>query len=146
MIIGDWVFSGEVDELGAPHGYGECVNASEGTEMNSRYAGKLAHGKMTGIAKHWNETSGSSIIASYVDGKRDGVGQITLADGSVERSQFKNDLRDGLFMTRLSSGGVHVCHYKEGKRHGIALVLAPSGDNEAVVWQDDKEYSVSFGM
>ena len=78
-------------------------------------------------------------VGQYKDGKYDGQGTLTLADGRKYVGQFKDGKFDGQGTYTWPSGNKYVGQYKDGKYDGQGTYTWPDGNKYVGQWKDGKK-------
>jgi hypothetical protein len=107
----------------------------DGVCLNGRANGK---GKLIWRFKKdtiWEE---QIFVGEYKDGKENGQGTITFANGNKYVGEFKNDKMNGPGTFTEANGNKYVGEYKDNKKHGPGTYTFAVGGKYAGEWKDDK--------
>jgi len=77
-------------------------------------------------------------VGGKKDGKRDGQGILTLANGDKYVGEFKDDKRNGQGTFTFANGDKYVGEYKDDKRNGQGTFTFAKGDKYVGEWKDEK--------
>jgi hypothetical protein len=141
----DALYSGDVDENGQAHGYGERIVTSK-----DEYEGQI----QTGVFEHGvHQGTGSLLLpdsyhatGQFANGDPDGVARIDHTDGTNYAGQFKGGKRHGFGTITFSDGRVIIGWFADGDFHGIALRVKADGSKEAVTYEHNKIVSRTSGL
>ena len=116
------IYTGECRRMWRPHGLGEI---------------KYTHTWNTWkIMKKYEEKIRISYVGEVKDGKPNGKGKMTYADGEVYEGEWKDVYEgewkdgeeDGKGKMTLANGNVHEGDYKDGERHGEGKWIGANGE------------------
>lgn len=117
-----WVYVGETKEL-LPNGKGKLTMNSES------YEGDFVDGEMTGYGTYiYSSIIGDRYEGFMKNGKRDGTGKYTWADGSTYEGGYKNDVKDGEGTFKWADGSSYSGNYKNDVKDGQGTFVFANGD------------------
>lgn len=120
------VYVGETKEL-LPHGKGKLTIG--GTEANREYyEGDFYEGGMTGYGTYVFTTIGDKYEGFMKNGKRDGNGKYTWADGSVYEGGYKDDMKQGEGTYRWADGSSYTGSFYNDVKDGEGTFVYANGD------------------
>jgi hypothetical protein len=71
---------------------------------------------------------GEKYVGDFVDGKRQGQGELTKTDGETYTGGWLNDVFSGQGTYIWSNGAKYIGEWKEGVRDGYGVYFFPNGD------------------
>jgi hypothetical protein len=107
----------------------------DGVCLNGRANGK---GKLIWRFKKdtiWEE---QIFVGEFKDGKKNGQGTITFANGNKYVGEFKNDKMSGPGTYTFAVGGKYAGEWKDDKRNGQGTQVNVDGDWVGGIWENDK--------
>lgn len=116
------VYEGETKEL-LPHGKGRLTINSE------YYEGDFFEGEMTGYGTYvYAPSIGDKYEGFMKNGKRDGTGKYTWADGSVYEGGYKEDMKHGEGSYRWADGSSYTGSFVNDVKEGEGTYIFANGD------------------
>ncbi|MCY6485878.1 hypothetical protein OW763_16325 [Clostridium aestuarii] len=70
-------------------------------------------------------------------GKPNGRGRLTFADGFEYEGDFKNGIMDGYGKMTFASGYIYEGEWKNNKRNGKGKLISPEGKSIELIWKDN---------
>jgi hypothetical protein len=141
----DVMYSGEVDENGLPHGFGEWLICTKGSFEGQILTGVFVHGYLHGLGKVVT-ADGDRCAGRFIKCNLEGPGLRENANGARYSGQFKNTGFHGFGTSTYSDGGVIIGCWAERVREGIALLVAPDGSKAAVTYKHGEVVSETSGL
>ncbi len=92
----------------------------------------LKHGQGIEITGSYEYTG------QFVDGKREGDGEIKFPNGDSYKGQWKSDMKEGQGVYSWKDGSSYSGGWIQGKRSGYGIYSAKNGDRYKGEWKDDK--------
>ncbi len=128
-------YTGQLKD-GKPSGHGKVTITSE-TFKGDTYEGDWLNGKMNGQGRYtWAD--GSYYEGDVVDNLCSGYGKKVSKNGNVYEGQWKNSLPDGQGMSTDADGRVYVGQWVDGQRSGQGTMTWPNGNVYEGQWENDK--------
>ena len=145
------VYVGETKEL-QPHGKGKITMSAE------YYEGDFYEGQMTGYGTYvYGPSIGDKYEGFMKNGKRDGTGKYTWADGSVYEGEYKDDMKHGEGAYRWADGSSYTGSFYKDVKDGEGTFIFANGDkyegqfvsdvrqgNGKYTWQNGEFYIGEF--
>jgi hypothetical protein len=141
----DTLYSGEVNEHGQPHGYGEWVIISKDEFEGRIDSGTFENGVFQGVGKVVSP-NGQKGTGEWVKSLLDGVGLLEYPSGSRYHGQLKGGKKHGFGTLAYGDGRMFWGFFAEDKIHGAGLWIFADGSKSAVTCQHDKVVSENRGL
>lgn len=77
--------------------------------------------------------NGQQFEGNYCEGKRSGIGMMTLPDGTVREGMCDGDAFVGTVIERYPNGAIYQGEHKNGRRHGTGTMTYANGEPGAIV-------------
>ena len=146
------VYVGETAEL-HPHGYGKLTFLS-----GEYYEGDFVYGRMTGYGVYvYASVIGDRYEGYMENGKRNGTGKYTWADGSYYEGSYKNDMKNGEGRYIWADGSSYTGAYVNDVKNGKGVYEYVNGDKYdgdfvndvregegTYVWENGESYTGGF--
>ena len=91
------------------------------------------------------EAGKSFYYGQVVNGKKQGQGIYTLADGTKYEGEWQDNKKHGSGMLTLPDGEKYVGQWQADKRHGQGKITWPNGSQYEGEWQADKRHGQGKG-
>lgn len=104
---------------------------------NTRYIGEFQDGKANGKGTT-TFANGDEYIGEFKDGKLNGRGSYTGSGKNRYIGEFKNGLMNGRGTRTYADGGVYTGNFKDGLRDGHGTFAYAIGDKYIGQWKNDK--------
>jgi hypothetical protein len=141
----DSTYSGDVDESGMPHGYGEWNVTSASKSEGQLHIGQFEHGLFQGIGEMTSKR-GEQAVGQWYNNQLNGVAQHKSADGDRYFGNWKDHKKHGFGTYKDADGGMFVGPSVEGARHGICLLVCPDGSKTVVALTRGAVVSMNSGL
>ena len=119
---------------GKSHGFG-VLNAIHPDFKGHKYVGEFKDGKYNGQGTY-TFANGEKYVGEYKDGKRNGQGTATYGGKYV--GEFKDDKRNGQGTYTFASGHKYVGEWKDGKYNGQGILTTADGKRQEGIWEDNR--------
>ena len=113
--------------------FGTSVNA------NGKYTGEHKDGKRNGQG-YATYADGSRYVGEHKDGKREGQGTYFFADGGKYVGAFRDGKRNGEGLHTLASRDMYFGEYKDDKRDGQGSYTFASGEKYVGLFKDNQPH------
>jgi hypothetical protein len=127
-------YSGDVNDDGELHGYGEYTVASKGKYEGDVFIGEFQHGLRHGHGSY-TKKNGQSRTGAWLNSKINGVAKTCDANGDQYAGQMKESKKQGFGKQMLTSGEQYIGQFDDDRRHGTGLLVHPDGSEEAIEYQ-----------
>jgi hypothetical protein len=142
----DAVYSGEVDENGQPHGFGERTIASKDQFEGQINTGEWVRSSFQGVGKIVTQ-DGQCWTGEFASSVLEGVG-LWVDDSSGNRyaGQWKDGMKHGFGKYTWSDGRVYIGWWVADNTNGIALFVAANGSKHAGTFENGKLVAQASGV
>jgi hypothetical protein len=104
------------------------------------YQGQLLNDKPHGHGTMNYFEDGRTYVGSWVNGTRQGRGEVTWPSGSRFEGEIKNDMKNGQGKHRSADGSVYSGLFQDNKMHGHGVYTWPSGHRYEGQWENGKRH------
>lgn len=117
--------------------WSNCFGTS--ANANGQYTGEYKDGKRNGQGT-FTFADGSRYVGEYKNGFREGQGTLIYANGGKYVGEHKGGVLNGRGMYTSASGDIHVGEYKDGKRDGQGSYTFASGEKYVGLYKDNQPH------
>jgi len=108
-------------------------------DAEGNYEGDVVEGKRNGVGKR-SFADGSVYLGLWKNDKKDGLGSLRWADQTSYTGQWKEDKYEGYGVKSWSDGDRFEGYWKDDKKTGRGIYLWSNGDRYEGEWDDDKQH------
>ena len=102
-----------------------------------KYVGEFKDGKRNGQGAYTSANGNKFYVGEWKDNKPNGQGATTIANGDKYVGEFKDDRRNGQGTHTFASGNKYVGEWKDSKRNGQGTEYASNGSiTNQGIWTD----------
>ena len=101
--------------------------------MADKYVGEFKDGKRNGQGTY-TYANGNKYVGEFKDDKRNGQGTFTYANGDKYVGEFKDDKRNGQGTFTYDNGQKYVGFWKNNLKHGEAVFITADGNQTKQTW------------
>jgi len=113
----------------------------KGTYIGDRYEynGEFKEGKFNGQGT-WTWANGDMYVGEFKNGTYHGQGTYTHPNGDKYVGEHKDGKQNGQGTFTLANGDKYVGKWKDGKMHGQGTYACVNGDKHVGEWKEDKQH------
>jgi len=113
------------------------VDPSVSKYGDDKYVGEFRNGKSNGQGTY-TFANGSKYVGEFRNDKRNGQGTLTFASGSKYVGEFRNNKFHGQFTVTYADGNKYVGEFRNDKKNGQGTMTFADGRTKEGVWKAGK--------
>jgi hypothetical protein len=118
--------------------FGTDIYGPSSKWAGDKYVGEYRDGKWNGVGTY-TYADGAKYVGEFRDGKANGQGTITFPNGNKYVGEWKDNRRNGQGTETFPNGDKFVGEYRDDKRNGLGTYTWPNGNKYVGEYRDGKK-------